>query len=55
MPCIAQLDPDAPAEARKLLAGAIARDAVTGEPIGVVTPADLELSPSLTLVGRLDV
>jgi hypothetical protein len=39
---------------RKVLAGAIARDAVTNEEVGVVTPADLEFSPSLKLVGRLE-
>jgi hypothetical protein len=39
---------------RKLLAGALARDAVTGAPMGVVTPADLEFSPSLQFVGRLN-
>jgi len=46
-------DPNPPATTRKLLAGAIARDAVTNKEVGVVTPADLEFSPSLELVGRL--
>lgn len=52
---LSQPDLEVRAETRKLLAGAIARDAGTGADIGVVTPADLEFSPSLTFVGRLDV
>jgi len=39
---------------RKLLAGEIARDAATNEPVGVVTPGDLEFSPSLRFVGRFE-
>jgi hypothetical protein len=46
-------NPSLPDNVRGVLAGAIARDAVTNEEIGVVTPADLEFSPSLMLVGRL--
>jgi len=39
---------------RKLLAGEIARDAATNDPVGVVTPGDLEFSPSLRFVGRFE-
>jgi hypothetical protein len=48
-------NPNSPRETRKLFAGAIALDAETNAPIGVVTPADLEFSPSLKFVGHLDV
>lgn len=50
-----QNDMNPPAKTRKLFAGAIAFDAATNAPIGVVTPADLEFSPSLRLIGRLTV
>src|SRR5262249_382495 len=39
---------------RKLFGGYIALDAATNTPIGVVTPRDLEFSPSLRYVGRLE-
>ncbi|MEY2931314.1 MAG: hypothetical protein RL033_2063 [Pseudomonadota bacterium] len=48
-----QSDPNLPDLPRKLLAGVIAFDAVTNAGIGVVTPGDLEFSPSLKRVGRL--
>jgi len=48
-----QSDPNLPDMPRKVLAGVIALDAETNDGIGVITPADLEFSPSLELVGRL--
>ena len=43
------------ARMRKVLAGVVAIDAETNKPLGVVTPRDLECSPSLRFVGRLEV
>jgi hypothetical protein len=42
---------DTSAQAAKLFAGKIAWDADTGAPVGVVTPADIEFSPSLRFLG----
>lgn len=53
--CLDALLQDGEIGTRKLLAGAIAFDATTNGPIGVVTPGDLEFSPSLRFVGRLRV
>jgi hypothetical protein len=47
------LGPEGAVESRKVFSGPIALDAVTGKAIGVVTPADLEYSPSLRFVGYL--
>jgi hypothetical protein len=44
---------DASSDIRKVFAGAIALEAGTGKRIGVVTPADLQFSPSLKFVGRI--
>lgn len=40
---------------RKVIAGAVAVDDRTGAPVGTVTPADLEFSPSLERVGFIAV
>jgi len=44
--------PAAATKTRKVFADPIAFDASTGEKLGVVTPADLQFSPSLEFVGR---
>jgi len=51
---LAELVADEHGQTRKFLAEAIARNALDGTPIGVVTPADLEFSPSLNFVGRFE-
>lgn len=40
-------------EPKKLLSGSVALDAVGGHRLGVVTPGDLQFSPSLQFVGRI--
>jgi len=44
---------DASVQTRKVFAGPIAVEAGTNRPIGVVTPADLQFSPSLAFLGRI--
>ncbi len=46
------LTPDAATNTRKVFADPIAIDASTGGKLGVVTPADLQFSPSLQFIGR---
>lgn len=45
--------PAAATKTRKVFLDPIAFDASTGEKLGVVTPADLQFSPSLEFIGRL--
>jgi hypothetical protein len=51
----AQVEPEAAAASRGPLWGSIAREVHSGTPLGIVTPADLQFSPSLRFVGRVQV
>jgi len=48
----ARLEP-VPAGTRKFFFGTVARDSVTGQRLGVVSPGDLQFSPCLEFIGRI--